>query len=126
MGKGGNQQLSDGRRRAGVREVPAEVARQIEEWIANPSKLDELPPARQRIAEQQITSYRATLDRRSATAKAGHATRRAREIVRVVDFLSNPDDDTPVEVLWDRLTARQQELVNEWADAEIARERSEK
>lgn len=74
MPKGGNQRFSDAR---GVREVPLELAQKFEKWLADPSIIDQLPENRRLIARQQLAGYRALLERRRATALAGHATRRA-------------------------------------------------
>ena len=125
MPKGGMSRLrSGGNGRTGLRDCPPELREILQAYIESPQLLAGLPPAARAEREQQIAALQATRAMRSEASRRGHEVRRARETARLIDLLVDAGDDA--ERVWDGLTPRQQQLVDEEIAAEIAREKGAK
>ena len=127
MAKGGmSRHRSAGNGRAGLRDTPAEIRRTLEIYVRNSSLLAGLPLAERALREQQISTLKATMAKRSAATKAGHEVRRQRETARLVDLLTDPDDPRTIDEIWETLNDRECDLVLEWCRREEEREARER
>jgi hypothetical protein len=66
-----------------------------------------------------LAQFKATAAMRSDASR----TRRQRETQRLIDRLVDAEDDAEMERVWDGLTPRQQELVNDQLDREMTAKR---
>jgi hypothetical protein len=123
MGKGSTARYR-GPTRAGVRDTPAALRQTLEMYLAHPALLDGLPPAERELRRKQIVAYQARCEMRSEAAKAGHVVRRQRETERLVDLLGEAIERGDVDEVWGGLSAREQALVDDWLEQDLARKRS--